>query len=473
MEKLNMKKFPLRLLGAILAALLVLAVFPISALAEDGIELVLDVYKETAIEGNEVTVTVKIGGSNSGIASMCFDLEYDKDVFALKENSAEILGNFKTNSGSLELMEERQEVYNLEAISPQDGTVTFNWIYSGALNSGLNGAQDCTLSNVAFAKLVFTVNKGVTENKDINFVLKPSEENIFSIKDNMPSVPVSGYTSEKTIVKSVTVKKSYTVTYNANGGTGALEAQKKVDGEPLTLSETVPTYTGYKFLGWATSQSATEAEYRPGETYSDDEALELFAVWQKRAENVKFTVSDGSGVAGGKVSVDLSLSFDSGTLVADKIELPLIFTGLSNVTLSDNTWTYSGGKLTWNGTAKEFEVGKLLTLTFDIPSDAVAGTKYTVSIGDAKVSDSTYNYSPLTSQNGTVTVISYILGDVNGDGQVNSSDASLVLQYAASFPVSINTVAGDVNGDGNVNSSDASLILQYAAQLIPSFPINK
>lgn len=425
MEKMNMKKkFPLRLLGAILAALLVLAVFPISALAEDGIELVLDVDKETAIEGDEVTVTVKIGGSNSGIASMCFDLEYNADVFKLKENSAVILGDFASEAGWLGLMEERQGIDNITAVNPQDGKVTFNWIYNGALN----GQTNYEGTNTDFAKLVFTVNKGVTENKDINFVLKPSEENIFSIKDNMPSVPVSGYTSEKTIVKSVAVKKSYTVTYNANGGTGAPEAQKKVDGVALTLSGTAPTRDGYKFLGWSTDEHATEAQYTPGYIYEIDAPLTLYVVWQKRAENVKFTVSDGSGVAKGKVSVDLSLSFDSGVLEADKIELPLSFDGLKYVSKSNDDWTYDSGKLTWNGNgAQKLEAGNLMTLTFDIPSGAAAGTTYTVSIDDAKVSDSDYDYT-VFSEAGTVTVAAYILGDVNGDGYVDAADSSLILQ---------------------------------------------
>ncbi|MBQ8960046.1 MAG: hypothetical protein IJ071_02375 [Ruminococcus sp.] len=59
----------------------------------------------------------------------------------------------------------------------------------------------------------------------------------------------------------------------------------------------------------------------------------------------------------------------------------------------------------------------------------------------------------------------YSLGDVDGDGRIDSSDASAVLvEYAAVQTGSAPTVDksfGDVNGDGFIDSSDASDILQY------------
>lgn len=62
-------------------------------------------------------------------------------------------------------------------------------------------------------------------------------------------------------------------------------------------------------------------------------------------------------------------------------------------------------------------------------------------------------------------------GDVNGDGKVNSTDAVLILRYAAQLGVDIDTAAADVNGDGKINSTDAVLVLRYAAQLITKFPV--
>lgn len=73
---------------------------------------------------------------------------------------------------------------------------------------------------------------------------------------------------------------TYAVTYNANGGSGAPASQTKTYGTALTLSSTTPTRSGYAFLGWGTSASATTASYQPGASYTSNAALNLYAVWQ-------------------------------------------------------------------------------------------------------------------------------------------------------------------------------------------------
>jgi len=73
---------------------------------------------------------------------------------------------------------------------------------------------------------------------------------------------------------------TYSVTYNANGGSGAPSAQTKTYGVTLTLSSTVPTRAGYRFLGWATSSTSTTVAYAAGASYTANAALSLFAVWE-------------------------------------------------------------------------------------------------------------------------------------------------------------------------------------------------
>lgn len=72
----------------------------------------------------------------------------------------------------------------------------------------------------------------------------------------------------------------YTVSFNANGGTGAPSSQKKTYGKTLTLSSTKPTRTNYTFLGWAASASATTATYSAGGSYTNNSAVTLYAVWK-------------------------------------------------------------------------------------------------------------------------------------------------------------------------------------------------
>ena len=61
-----------------------------------------------------------------------------------------------------------------------------------------------------------------------------------------------------------------------------------------------------------------------------------------------------------------------------------------------------------------------------------------------------------------------MLGDLNGDGKVNTADAVLVLKNAANMIVFDETQekAADVNHDDKVNTADAVLILKYAAGMI-------
>ena len=62
-------------------------------------------------------------------------------------------------------------------------------------------------------------------------------------------------------------------------------------------------------------------------------------------------------------------------------------------------------------------------------------------------------------------------GDVNGDGEVTTSDSAELLKYAAELTKLDDAAAesADVNGDGSVDTSDAAQIMQYAAEKISSF----
>lgn len=95
----------------------------------------------------------------------------------------------------------------------------------------------------------------------------------------------------------------HTVSYNANGGTGAPGSQKKIYGSNLTLSSARPTRDGYVFMGWATS-SAGEVSYMPGSTYGTDVDITLYAVWkiayiQPTITNLKALRCDSKGNAMG------------------------------------------------------------------------------------------------------------------------------------------------------------------------------
>lgn len=98
---------------------------------------------------------------------------------------------------------------------------------------------------------------------------------------------------EIVITRSASTQTNYTVSYDANGGTGAPAAQKKKVGTPLTLSYTTPTRDGYVFQGWAPSNSATTAQYTPGGTYNVDANMTLYAVWKRNSYVITYNANGG------------------------------------------------------------------------------------------------------------------------------------------------------------------------------------
>ncbi len=77
--------------------------------------------------------------------------------------------------------------------------------------------------------------------------------------------------------------KTYTISYDANGGTGAPASQQKTYGTSLTLSSVEPTKDGYLFLGWTTDDTNT-IEYLPGDTFAINSDTTLYAVWVEISE---------------------------------------------------------------------------------------------------------------------------------------------------------------------------------------------
>ena len=102
----------------------------------------------------------------------------------------------------------------------------------------------------------------------------------------------------------------YTVNYNANGGSGAPDAQTKDGGIDLTLSSTVPTRTGYTFAGWNTQADGNGTPYAAGANYSANAAVTLYAQWTPTYtatfaagnDNTGWTIDPASGVEGATVT---------------------------------------------------------------------------------------------------------------------------------------------------------------------------
>ncbi len=57
--------------------------------------------------------------------------------------------------------------------------------------------------------------------------------------------------------------------------------------------------------------------------------------------------------------------------------------------------------------------------------------------------------------------LTYISGDLSGDGRINNKDLGVMMQYLNNWGITIIVEAADTNGDGRVNNKDYGLLMQY------------
>lgn len=277
----------------------------------------------------------------------------------------------------------------------------------------------------------------------------------------------------------------YTVTYNANGGSGAPKADPKHNNIPLRLSSTVPTRTGYTFKGWATSSTGSVA-YKAGASYTSNSSRTLYAVWEKETYTLSFDANGGesapvSMTAQYNTAIILSNlapereGYDFAGWATSAASSPSYQPGAS-VTLTKNTtlyavWkkkTYSvsfdanGGE---NAPAAQTKThGEDLTLSSAIPSRA----EYIFLGWAADPHAQVPVLAPGAAYAANASITLYAVwepdrfpGDANGDKAVTQDDASLLLAYLAGNDVSIVTRNANVNGDSVVDGRDALRLMKY------------
>lgn len=94
---------------------------------------------------------------------------------------------------------------------------------------------------------------------------------------------------------SFRIVDTYTVSYNANGGSNAPSSQTKIEDTPLTITSSIPQKEGYVFKGWAKSKNAVTPQYLSGDGYETNANIILYAVWEPEVYTVTFDANGGTG----------------------------------------------------------------------------------------------------------------------------------------------------------------------------------
>lgn len=218
-----------------------------------------------------------------------------------------------------------------------------------------------------------------------------------------------------------TTPTTYTVSFNANGGSGTMADVTDISGE-YTLPENGFTAPGGKqFKAW----SVGGVEKAVGDKITVTANTTVTAVWED-IPVVTYTVS-GSAT-----------SFGSDT---DNVILQLIAEGFSEadyeVFVKGNTAEYS------------IEGVSPGTYTMKVSKKNHVTREYTVTVG---------------AENVTQDVEIWLLGDVNGDGTINVKDKKLIFNHLNDPSGALTGYAldvGDVNRDGTINVKDKKLIFNH------------
>ena len=196
--------------------------------------------------------------------------------------SPEIEGYVLKDSGDAVVTYDMMEKYYPPSNYVRNGTATYTVVYAKAYTVTVKYVKQD--GSTLFPDQIVKGKAG-----DSYSIISPSYDGYTA---NITAI--SGKINEYDKAYTVTYyPKIYMVTYNANGGTGGIEYELKTHGTALTLSENVPTRSGYTFIGWSTSSSSTSAEYKAGGTYSKDQDISLYAVWSLKTYTVSYNANGG------------------------------------------------------------------------------------------------------------------------------------------------------------------------------------
>lgn len=139
---------------------------------------------------------------------------------------------------------------------------------------------------------------------------------------------------------------SYTIKYNANGGSGTMADQPVTYGSSVTPKTNTFTRTNFNFIGWNTQPNGSGTNINSAWTYNTVGNLTLYAQWARIPYTVSYNANGGSGAPAAQTKyagLNLTLTTAKPT-TARKITVTFNANGGS----VNPTSTKSCGFLRWN-----------------------------------------------------------------------------------------------------------------------------
>lgn len=117
----------------------------------------------------------------------------------------------------------------------------------------------------------------------------------------------------------------------------------------------------------------------------------------------------------------------------------------------------------------EIKDGVILTLTFEVSESAVEGKDYKIALECTDCCDRNAEDIEITTNDGYISIISYLPGDVTADEKITTKDVIWISRYIVDgcttdpdgYNVSLNELAADVTADGKITTKDVIWISRY------------
>lgn len=246
---------------------------------------------------------------------------------------------------------------------------------------------------------------------DSNGVLATTTQSTWTYQDYCN---YTGYTGTSTTLTLYAQWESnvtnYTITFNANGGTGAPGSITFSSGSSVRIPSITPTRNGYTFKGWSTSRTATTASYQSGVSYNISGSLDLYAVWEANNYTYNITYKSTSGVFLG--SGTITKQFGSTYSISPSKD----FTGY---------YTPSAQNITWDSTSPKTIVFKYAPINYTISYTLNNGT-----VSPANKTSYTIETANFTLNNPTRT--GYTFKGWSGTGLTGQSNKTVTISKGSS-----------------------------------------
>lgn len=258
---------------------------------------------------------------------------------------------------------------------------------------------------------------------------------------------------------------SYTVKYNANGGSGAPANQTKYYGIALTLSSTKPTRSGYTFVGWGSSATATSPVNQPSGTYTGNSAYTYYAIWKKTI-TLTYNANGGSGAPSSqsKTIYNATTNYKFTLSSSKPTKTGYTFLGWSTSSTATSSSYSAGGTITLSSSDTLYAVWKINTYTIKYNANGGGGapSSQTKTYGKTLTLSSVVPTRTSIEDNGMLTEYTFkgwatsststTVAYKAGANYTANAAATLYAVWSKSVSVNLYDVSYNTNGGSNVIS---------------------